>query len=694
MSNATVIVRFPDEDTPRNRDLATASAALALRCGCADVVLAGGPPEACPQGALHVPGESSAAVNLAAGSAESPWIVLVGAGGFLDYRRLSEILAKTPARAVTPYSGVKRIPPGGDLRNLPWEDLTLESWGFAPGGLALAMRRELFAKAGGLGASRPFGQAARDLRRRLGSLAGIACLSNAPALDAAAEHPFGESAGWVPPAQSCRDPLPPLTDTALILAYSHEDAVRHKATLAALRALGTLNPKARLLLMHMRLPGDPSADDVEKLVAGSGGVCVTLEGGEQHRHVFHKETLYNKAVLEHLPPEVRFLVFLDADTHPSRPDWLARTRAKLAAVGDGTILQPWSHFADTVDPKLSGPSMSKRLHDEKGWKSYANPGLCVAMTRGCFDSIGGFPTSCPVGAGDTMLLTEAHMGEGGPRYMERYPYFQQAIRKIPKKANGFIEERMVHRNHGPASNRCYNPRHELLQAFWPFGDDLKLDDRGLLAVRPGSAIQYCMARRRTAYNVELAQALIAASRRFCPAIAPEDTSPHFIDEAVFDETAKYNPYWKGRWAYMSEAIRMLSGLSYERKLLEIGPYGLPLARNSVRMGLWLQDGDCVRHDASLEPWPFSDGEFGAVVALQVVEHLDDKRAFFRQAFRAAPWVLVSLPWKWTSGEADHLGIDDARVLEWTGGVVPVRSVMEGNRNLLLFSAPEAPACPA
>lgn len=61
------------------------------------------------------------------------------------------------------------------------------------------------------------------------------------------------------------------------------------------------------------------------------------------------------------------------------------------------------------------------------------------------------------------------------------------------------------------------------------------------------------------------------------------------------------------------------------------------------------DRDAIRHHVDLEEGklPFEDGEFGTVMCLDVIEHVDAAHAVYRELFRVASnRVIVSLPNNW------------------------------------------------
>jgi len=469
-----------------------------------------------------------------------------------------------------------------------------------------------------------------------------------------------------------------IRNTALIIAYCYESDIRHGATMQALAQLGRLNPMPRVYVAHLAFEDErPEARGaLADIVRENGWQYVVVPGYPRHKAVFHKEDLYNLIVRNHA--RERYLIFLDADTYPARADWARMTRNALQRVGDDTILQPWRHFRDTEDHALAGLSMAANYVDHaRTFTTHANPGLSIAMTRACFESLGGFPTSCPAGASDTMLIYEIAHGRYEPDYLAHVPYFAAGRRSVPAKDLDYVAVDMIHCHHGTKTSRCYQGRHEILQAFWPWGSDVYCDSQRLLSCRPGCPLQRALSRRREAVTRQDVIRIVRESGH---------DRPMFCEVRDFERAKTADPaYWTGRWDYYRTARTMLRSLDLRGRFLEIGALGNPLILNAEQMGLWDRDGDCTRHDAARAPWPYPDRRFALVAALQVVEHLSDQATYFLEAARVAEWVLVSLPWQWTRGAPNHIGIDWDQVNRWTGAAEPYDSELaDGNRMLILY----------
>jgi hypothetical protein len=143
-------------------------------------------------------------------------------------------------------------------------------------------------------------------------------------------------------------------------------------------------------------------------------------------------------------------------------------------------------------------------------------------------------------------------------------------------------------------------------------------------------------------------------------------------------------YYRGRWAYFSEVIRIVSALPAQRAL-EIGPGLLPVVKDADVILSPQEDafgtpdtfaGTKIVHDVTVSPWPIKDKEYDLVVALQVFEHLDNKQSrAFREVMRISRWGILSFPYMWTGGEEKpshraHRDIDRQLIRDWTLNVQP------------------------
>jgi hypothetical protein len=63
-----------------------------------------------------------------------------------------------------------------------------------------------------------------------------------------------------------------------------------------------------------------------------------------------------------------------------------------------------------------------------------------------------------------------------------------------------------------------------------------------------------------------------------------------------------------------------------------------------------------------------DRKYDVALCLQVLEHLDKPKEFVKKLFETAPYVLISVPYKWPKGSCKyHLQdpIDEKKIFSWT-----------------------------
>ena len=72
-----------------------------------------------------------------------------------------------------------------------------------------------------------------------------------------------------------------------------------------------------------------------------------------------------------------------------------------------------------------------------------------------------------------------------------------------------------------------------------------------------------------------------------------------------------------------------------------------------------------------------------VICLQVIEHIQDKQAFAAKLLATAnKYLLVSIPYKWDIGDAEHDGLDESDVVEWF--VTPPTQYIRRKKSQRLF----------
>ncbi len=134
-----------------------------------------------------------------------------------------------------------------------------------------------------------------------------------------------------------------------------------------------------------------------------------------------------------------------------------------------------------------------------------------------------------------------------------------------------------------------------------------------------------------------------------------------------------------RWSYIEIALQWLKEMC-PKKTLEVGAYIFPLDKNGWYIDIMDYSGRLgsrfVRHDARNTPWPFAYKEFDVVISLQVWEHLlGGQKKAFAELTRVGKSAILSLPYMWTDGDADHIGIDKRVISEWFLGNFPSKEVI-------------------
>jgi len=149
-----------------------------------------------------------------------------------------------------------------------------------------------------------------------------------------------------------------------------------------------------------------------------------------------------------------------------------------------------------------------------------------------------------------------------------------------------------------------------------------------------------------------------------------------LNSDYWNEGAKY------RWEYIEIAILMMQGIG-AKDIIEFGASGIPLNSDSII---------CDYPKFNLDKTPFLTDQgnplpskcVDAVCALQVWEHLKNPVAAFAEVRRISRAAILSVPYEWKHGDAQHQNIDMNRILEWTSGLNPDKSVIVRDRIVCLW----------
>lgn len=245
-----------------------------------------------------------------------------------------------------------------------------------------------------------------------------------------------------------------------------------------------------------------------------------------------KENMLNLAA-QHLPPQAKYVAFVDADVQFTRPDWVSETLHALQhyhvvqMFSTVTELSPayephqlhrgfaYSHvnassIADgqrggvfhgrSVDISEAGTYLPDfgQLLDSHGrpvsikrvTSTEWHPGYAWAWRREALDYVGGLVEHGILGAGDRhmacALIGKVHesLPRGiHPKYLERLIHWQRRAREHINGNVGFVEGNLLHFWHGRKVNRKYFDRWRILVKHQFNPDfDIKKDWRGVIAL--------------------------------------------------------------------------------------------------------------------------------------------------------------------------------------------------------------------
>lgn len=148
-------------------------------------------------------------------------------------------------------------------------------------------------------------------------------------------------------------------------------------------------------------------------------------------------------------------------------------------------------------------------------------------------------------------------------------------------------------------------------------------------------------------------------------------------------------YYQGRWAYFSEVVEIIKGQKDINRVLELGPSFMPVVKDcnimlKPEIDNWgrpiTKASSEYLHDATEIPWPVNDKEYDLFIALQVWEHLaDKKKEAFKEVMRISRSAILSFPYMWdcpvdNANYPEHHMIDEGIIAEWTLDVKPVKAV--------------------
>lgn len=125
-------------------------------------------------------------------------------------------------------------------------------------------------------------------------------------------------------------------------------------------------------------------------------------------------------------------------------------------------------------------------------------------------------------------------------------------------------------------------------------------------------------------------------------------------------------YYAPRWDYYKKVIEFLSEYNTFESALELGPYKFSIvkSKNVDVIDIESHIENSTIHDANKIPWPCNDKQYDLFIGLQVLEHLDNKEAVFKEIQRISKYAIISLPYRWRNSEPGHNDIDENVIFQW------------------------------
>jgi hypothetical protein len=156
-----------------------------------------------------------------------------------------------------------------------------------------------------------------------------------------------------------------------------------------------------------------------------------------------------------------------------------------------------------------------------------------------------------------------------------------------------------------------------------------------------------------------------------------------ITEEEFRKIEKANPYFKGRWEYFKEVVKMVEKID-PIKVLEIGSVGCKLVKDSKVLDITNQyNGIKYEVDYLLDITKDLDKvkeRFDLIICLQVLEHLGNRQqSVFSGLLERGDNIIISIPYLWTDkSELSHYNITDDIIKKWTCDKVPKEEIIIGD----------------
>lgn len=206
--------------------------------------------------------------------------------------------------------------------------------------------------------------------------------------------------------------------------------------------------------------------------------------------LWHKERMINLGI-QRLPPDWKYVAWVDADVIFARPDWVEET---IQLLQHYQVIQMFSQAIDLTPCNEMLKSHTGIIYAYQEGKLEQNnrydnfhPGFAWAARREALDDLGGLFDTAVLGSADRhMALSFIECVEKSyPRgiskgYFEQLELWQNRAKKYIRKNVGFMPGALIHYWHGKKVDRRYADRWKILVKHQYDPEfDLKYDAQGL-----------------------------------------------------------------------------------------------------------------------------------------------------------------------------------------------------------------------